>query len=228
MRNRCRIRGIVGILGATLTIIGTTSSPACADLLTNGSFEQGAFGNPPNGFTSLAPGSTSITGWTVFNDQIAWGTTPNFTPITALDGSKFIDLQDPGNSPAPFGGVTQSIATSVGQPYRLSFYIGALENNSFDPNLGGPVTIRASAGATSADFTFEPLANSGMQWMPFDLGFTATSGITAISLLSIAGENFHGIDNVSVTAVPEPRTIVLWSVIVGTSLMAVTWRKLLA
>ena len=67
-----------------------------------------------------------------------------------------------------------------------------------------------------------------MQWMSFALGFTATSGTTAISLLSIGGENFHGIDNASVTAVPEPRTIILWSVIVGTCLMAVTCRKLFA
>ena len=101
MNSLSRSRRTVLFLGATLAIMGTTASPVRADLLINGSFEQGAFGNPPNGFTSLAPGSTAVTGWTVFNDQIAWGTTPNFTPLTAEDGSKFLDLQDPGNTPAP-------------------------------------------------------------------------------------------------------------------------------
>lgn len=213
MNTLCRfhaIRTVVGILGATLTIIGTTTSlTRAANLLTNGSFEQGAFGSPPNGFTSLTPGSTAITGWTVFNDQIAWGTTPNFTPITAQDGLKFLDLQDPGATPAPYGGVTQTISTTMGQLYRLTFYIGLLENNSFDPNLGGPITIRAAAGATSGDFVFAAPANSGMHWMPFDLDFTATSASTAISLLGIGGENFLGVDNASVTAVPEPSTLIL-------------------
>jgi hypothetical protein len=180
--------------------------------LTNGSFEEGAFGNPPNGFTSLSPGSTAITGWTVFNDQIAWGTTPNFTPIAAQDGVKFLDLQDPGATPAPYGGVTQVISTANGQLYRLTFQIGALEDISFDPDLGGPVTIRATAGATSMDFVFAPPTNSGMQWMSFDLDFTATSGSTAISLLGISGENFLGVDNASVTAVPEPGTASLLAV----------------
>jgi hypothetical protein len=212
MHTVSRIHGIAGILAATLTIIGTTNSLARAEnLLTNGSFEQGAFGSPPNGFTSLTPGSTAITGWTVFNDQIAWGTTPNFTPITAQDGVKFLDLQDPGATPAPYGGVTQVISTANGQLYRLTFQTGALEDTSFDPDLGGPVTIRATAGATSMDFVLAPPTNSGMQWMSFDLDFTATSGSTAISLLGISGENFLGIDNASVTAVPEPGTVSLFA-----------------
>src|SRR5687768_13602425 len=152
-----------GALMAILAILFAcvSNKSARANLLTNGSFEQGAFGNPPNGFTSLSPGSTAITGWTVFNDQIAWGTTPNFTPITAADGTKFLDLQDPGASPAPYGGVTQTISTTSGQLYRFTFQVGALEQPSFDPDLGGPVTIRATAGSTSMDFTFAPPANSG-------------------------------------------------------------------
>jgi hypothetical protein len=209
MNSLYRSRAIVLFLGATLAIIGMTSPPVRADLLINGSFEQGAFGNPPNGFTSLAPGSAAVTGWTVYNDQIAWGTTPNFTPLTAEDGSKFLDLQDPGNTPAPYGGVTQAISTTIGQSYLLTFYIGVLEDNSFDPDLGGPVTIRASAGATSMDFTFAPPPSSETQWMPFDLDFVATSGSTSISLLGISGENFLGVDNASVIAVPEPRTSLL-------------------
>lgn len=182
---------------------------AKANLVANGSFESGAFGNPPNSYTSLAPGSTDITGWTVFSDQIAWIDNGNSFTLSAQDGAKFLDLQDPGASGAPYGGVTQTIPTTIGQPYRLTFYIGALESNTPDPDLGGPVTIQASAGATSMSFTFTPPANSGMQWMPFDLDFTATSSSTAISLLSIAGENFHGLDNVSVNAVPESGGFVL-------------------
>jgi hypothetical protein len=210
MKTRYCIHGIFGILGAALMIVGTTTSPARAqNLLTNGSFENGAFGNPPQGYNSLPSGSTSITGWTVYNDQIAWITTPNFTPLTAQDGTKFLDMQDPGFAGAPYGWVTQTIATTVGQPYQLTFYIGVLEDNSFDPNLGGPVTIRASAGATSMDFTYAPPPLPTTQWMSFSLNFTGASASTAISLLGIGGENFLGVDNASVIAVPEASSAVL-------------------
>jgi choice-of-anchor C domain-containing protein len=199
--------------------------PAHANLVTNGSFEAGAFGSPPNGYNSLTIGSTVITGWTVFSDQIAWIDNVNPFSLSAQDGSKFLDLQDPANTGSPFGGVTQTISTTTGQAYRLTFYIGALESNTPDPNLGGPVTIQASAGATSMNFTFTPPANSGMQWMPFDLAFTATSSSTAISLLSIAGENFHGLDNVSVVAVPEAQAWLLMAVVAAGACVVQCFRR---
>jgi hypothetical protein len=59
------------------------------------------------------------------------------------------------------------------------------------------------------DFVFTAPANTGMHWMPFDLDFTATSNSTAISLLGISGENFFGVDNASVSAVPEPSSFIL-------------------
>jgi hypothetical protein len=195
-------------LTASFLLVGTMTAQA-QNLLTNGSFEQGAFGSPANGFTSLGVGSTGITGWSVFNDQIAWGTTPNFTPITAADGIRFLDMQDPGASGAPYAGVSQSIATTIGQMYQFSLQLGTLEQTTFDPDLRGPITVTATAGATSVPFTFAPPANSGMQWGTFSFNFTATSTSTPISILGTSGKNFIGVDNASVIAIPEPSSVAL-------------------
>ena len=45
---------------------------AHANLLVNGSFEDGVFVNQGNQTMSLAPGSSVISGWTVLTDATAW------------------------------------------------------------------------------------------------------------------------------------------------------------
>ena len=67
-------------------------SAAHANLLVNGSFEQGAFVNQGNQTMSLAPGSTVITGWTVVTDATAWINAGNPFGLAASDGSRFLDL----------------------------------------------------------------------------------------------------------------------------------------
>jgi len=54
----------------TAALAGETS--AQANLLTNGSFESGAFVNQGNDTMSLVAGSTVITAWTVVTDTTAW------------------------------------------------------------------------------------------------------------------------------------------------------------
>ena len=63
-------RTALQVLFLTAALGVATSSQA--NLLTNGSFESGAFVNQGNDTMSLAPGSTVITGWTVVTDTTAW------------------------------------------------------------------------------------------------------------------------------------------------------------
>ena len=63
------------------------ASAAQANLLTNGSFEAGAFVNQGNDTMSLPPGSTVITGWTVVTDTTAWIGPTNPFGLTASEGS---------------------------------------------------------------------------------------------------------------------------------------------
>jgi hypothetical protein len=190
------------ILGASCLTFLVVS--AHANLLTNGSFELGTFVNDGNLTDSFSAGATTITGWSAVGRQVSWIDVGNPWGLSAQDGNRFLDLTgyNPG---APFGGVTQNVATTVGEQYAVSFYLG-----SYTARWGGPPTsIVASAGGTSQTFT-DSTATSTSTWTPFSLLFTATSATTAITLTGAAGVNYIGLDNVSVDpagtagTVPEP------------------------
>ena len=131
----------------------------CASLLTtsaeaspilNGSFELGGtfVANGGQGTMILLAGSTTMTDWTVVGDGLAWIESPNPWSLSAQDGNRFLDLTIL-TAGAPFGGVTQTIATDVGSDYLLSFYLGSL-TSIWD---GPPVSILATAGSASQTCT---------------------------------------------------------------------------
>jgi hypothetical protein len=204
-----------------LAILLLSTPTAWADQILNGSFESGAFvedvGLP--GATVLFPGSTVITGWTVFNSDLAWIDNSYSPTVFASDGVKLLDLT--GSDTLPYGGVAQLIATTSGQSYILGFDLGG--------NLiyGSSAELLASAGSTSSSFTFTP-ADNVQEWKHFELQFTATSSSTLVSLLGTGnGGNYIGLDNVSVNSVsatPEPTSIVLAALgVLGLGFFA--WRK---
>jgi hypothetical protein len=98
--------------------------PAQANLISNGSFELGTFVDDGNGTDSFNAGPTTITGWTAVGRQVSWIRSPNPWGLSAQDGTHFLDLTGYATG-APFGGVTQTIATIAGQQYDLSFYLGS-------------------------------------------------------------------------------------------------------
>jgi hypothetical protein len=195
--------------------------PAQAGLITNGSFELGTFIDDGNGTDSFSAGPTTITGWAAVGRQVSWIRSPNPWRLSAQDGSHFLDLTG-YQTGAPFGGVTQSIATTVGQQYDLSFYLG-----SYTQVWGGPpVSILAAAGSTDHVFTVSTTSTAST-WAPFSMLFTASSPNTTITLTGSAGVEYIGLDNVSVDpagAVPEPATLSLLGLgILGLGLVRRRW-----
>jgi hypothetical protein len=169
-----------------------------ANLLTNGSFEDPASAGAP----SLAAGSTYLTGWTVVNAEIAQ-ICPGCFSVTASDGAYSLDLAGYHDN-TPFGGVAQTIATTPGDVYSISFDVNSL------------------AGTTSIAVTAGDLSDIGSSSAPFDTWttysgfFTALDDNTPIELIgSSSGNNTYvGLDNVVVNfdhagAAPEPSTILL-------------------
>ena len=187
---------------------------ASASLITNGSFEVGSFIPNAHNAMSLPVESTQIIGWTVMNGGIAWINTPNHWGIIGSDGNFFLDLTGYHDS-APYGEVSQTITSTVGQQYTLSFDLGTDQSN---PLHSGPISVLANAGNTSQPFTFNP-TGSGSQWQTFSLDFVATSDSTSVSIIGTGGKYYNGyigLDNVSVTPVPVLTTILLFgSGIVG-------------
>ena len=153
------------------TCILLLAASAEANLITNGSFEN-ENGFVPDAFSTmiLNLGSTTMTGWTVSADQLAWIHVGTVWGLSAQDGNYFLDLTAYPAGP-PFGAVTQSIATVPGQQYLLSFELG-----SYTQRWGGPpVSITASAGATSQTFTVSTTSTAST-WTPFAMLFTARLG----------------------------------------------------
>jgi len=180
--------------------------PAQANLLTNGSFELGAFVNQGNDTMSLAAGSTVIIGWTVVTDTTAWIGPTNPFGLSASDGSFFLDLTN-YQAGSPFAGMSQVIATTPGATYELSFDLGS---STF---WGRPDAVTASAAGTSATFT-SPLTGTNNDWQHVSMQFTASSSSTTVLLQGVAGINYIGLDNASVDlvsgpTVPEPGALAL-------------------
>ena len=198
----------IRLLMATSAIYLGCVTHANANLLTNGSFEFGTLVNDGNATQTFSAGPTAITGWSAVGRQVSWIEAGNPFLLSAQDGSRFLDLTA-YNTGAPFGGVTQSIATTIGNQYSLSFFLG-----SFTTRWGGPpISILASAGSTSQTFTNSAVTTSST-WTPFAMTFTATANTTAITLTGSAGVEYIGLDNVDVepagaVGAPEPATYIL-------------------
>lgn len=201
----------------------TVSAPASANLLTNGSFEDATnFVDQGNDTMTLDVGSTTMSGWMVAGSEpLAWiGPTNPYSGAAsyAPDGNYFLDLTGYTTSIGPFSGVTQTIGTSVGSTYQLSFELGD------DQVYNGEYlfdAITASAGATSQTFDSSSAVvytdGTPDDWTTETLDFTATADTTTISLIGGQGWAYIGLDNVSVTLTgspspaPEPASLALLS-----------------
>ena len=194
--------------------------PLHANLLQNGSFEIGNFVPPSHDSMLLWPSATDITGWTVINGGLAWDGALNPYGLSASDGSFFLDLTGDHDN-VPYGGVEQTIATTVGVQYQISLDLGT--DPTYDSSV--PVSIIVNAGSATTTFTSTPTVPN--KWDFFSFDFTATSSITTISLIGDLSqpEEYIGLDNVTVeiVSVPEPSTLALFS---GSGLLAlVGWRR---
>ena len=162
---------------------------------------------------SLPSGSSVIPGWTITTAELVWINNANVYGITTPFGNSFLDLTGYHNS-SPYGGVSQTINTTIGQNYTLSLSLGVNNTNSL---YSGPISVTASAGSINQIFGYDS-SGSGNFWGDFNFNFTASSSSTPISIvgLSTAGGTYIGLDNVSVTAVP-------WEIdalpVVGTTLI---------
>jgi hypothetical protein len=204
-------RMIRGLLVSVASVVLVAAHLEAAPIVLNGSFESGTFVNDGNQTDTFNAGPTTITGWAAVGRQVSWIDAGNPWLLSAEDGSRFLDLTA-YNTGAPFGGVTQTIATDPGQAYELTYFLG-----TYTARWGGPpVSILASAGAATGICT-DSAQTSSSTWIPCSLLFTASSATTVLTLTGRAGVEYIGLDNVSVNPVsavpevPEPSIEILLS-----------------
>lgn len=174
---------------AALAISGLTHANA-ANLVTNGSFEQGL------------GGIGSFTGWqTVLGDASTFVDSSGQTgthPGQASDGlwSAYF------GSTAASGGssISQILATSVGQTYLLTFDLandngGQPAHDALLASVGGIPVF--SANLPTQDYAHERVF------------FIASGTQTALSFSGYNDTGYLQLDNVAVAAVPEPASLAL-------------------
>jgi hypothetical protein len=200
------------IVGAALLSTGATA----AALVTNGDFANiGGVWTNNTGLGSndwQTVGAVPIPGWTNvpgFANEF-WVGASNGYGLSASPGNGsafFVDLTGQANN-LPFGGIEQSIATTAGTRYTLSFALGA--STLYNGTHGGS-SLTASATGTSllASQAFSLVPTGTNSWATEALSFTANSTSTTIEFLgdsSQVNSRYIGLDNVSVSSVPEPST----------------------
>ena len=197
---------------AAALLYAGTSAGAQAVTLVNGSFEDTTNFNDNTGqdTDSLPGGSTSMTGWTVGSGHnVSWdGPTnpfgPGGTAYPASNGSYFLDLTDYHDG-APYGSVSQTIATVTGQHYLVTFDLGS------SSLYGLPSGIQVSAASTTHNYLSTLLGP--INWESESFAFVATGASTTLSFLGSAGNAAIGLDNVAITevaATPIPGSILLF------------------
>jgi hypothetical protein len=191
--------------------IATLASQSYAQLI-NGGFENPVIQN--GGFTTYGTGSTAITGWTVVGPQVLIVSTNYAEPFNGVTrfnsaaGNQSLDLTGQSNTGIN-SGVTQSIATTAGSEYTVSFSVGVMNSNA---SYSSPSLVDLSIdGGSRISFTNSATSPSGLvNWQRFSHTFMALSPTTSITFLNGTGlstNNFVGLDDVSV--VPEPATLSL-------------------
>ena len=185
---------------AGAVIVAAIAPTADASVIINGSFEDGPAIGPAN-FLEISPGATDIVGWVVTRAEIDYLNSDFWqTP----DGDRSLDLDGtPG-----FGGIAQSFATQIGIDYLVEFDMAS--------NPDGAPTIkemRVEAASQSQDFTYDSTGRSrlDMGWVRREWTFTAVDTTTTLefySLDTVNGRFGPALDNVSVTVIPEPSSLI--------------------
>jgi Protein of unknown function (DUF642) len=194
----------------------------------NGSFEDTTnFVANSDDTMPLVVGSTSMTGWTVVGSSpIAWIGPDNPFGLTASNGKYFLDLTGYSDSPPDFGGVSQTIPTTPGATYALSFDLGS--STTYNPSGTAGITSTATATVGNTSQTFNFTTSLGNEWTTETMFFTATSNLssTLITIQGSTGRQYIGLDNVSVSETgaiaPEPASCVVW-LLLGLGGVSVCW-----
>ena len=214
------------LIAAAFAVVAVAATPARANLITNGSFEQ----TTVTGKDYFAGHVSGWSGGNLLTFIDAPGTADNHGylsvygpfPTTSPDGGKFVEADgDPLYSSA----ITQSISGLVkGQSYTLSFYQAAGQQDGFT----GATTERwqVSFGDQTQLSSMFSLPQGGVgPWQQQTMTFVASAATEVLSFLASGTPDgappISFLDGVTLNAtpakVPEPATLAL----VGTGLLGV-------
>ena len=203
--------------GVVLTALVLLAPGHASAVILNGSFESPDILNPPAIVT--VPVGGSIGAWTVVGipggsvHHVSNAYTEGGTLFfTAQDGDQFVDLTGPANQ-GP-NGVQQTVATTPGATYTLTFWVGNQDDT--EPGYILPSMISLSIdGVPAGVFGHGDDTLNDITWRQFSHIFVAASTSTTITFINQTppADNLAGLDNVAlvqgVLGVPEPASLLL-------------------
>ncbi|MCH7341894.1 DUF642 domain-containing protein [Pelomonas sp. CA6] len=177
------------LLPALLATAPLFAQAAPTNLLVNGSFEANVVGAG----SWITPGS--ISGWSVGSQGVELR---NGISGQAQDGFNFAELDTSGNS-----SIWQSFSTVAGVVYDLSFYYSSRPEQTSVGSNGIQWSLGGLSGVVGKDL------NTG--WQLFQTQFTGTGSAMTLNFKAVGTSDSLGtsLDNVRVSAVPEPQSLAL-------------------
>nr|WP_315473357.1 choice-of-anchor C family protein [uncultured Rhodoferax sp.] len=169
---------------------------AAPNLITNGSFESNG-ADFSGGFTTFAQGSTALTGWT-----ITGGSVDLINEYWRPSQGRFsLDLSGETD-----GTIAQTFITVVGQKYVVSF---DMAGNPVDNDTIKYLQVGLSQQPIySFNTTGQTRANMG--WTTKSFVFQAVSTQSTLHFAGLQDSPYGvALDNISVSAVPEPETFAM-------------------
>ena len=189
---------------AVAAIIATflTVKIAGAQIIQNGDFEMPVVSN----YAEYDAPSTAITGWTVTSGNVDLSTSSNYP---AYSGNQSVDLA--GDT---LGTIEQQFSTTPGQQYQLIFYYS--NNANYIGNVTANVSVTGNSTLLDQSISHSDATLTNMDYQLFSENFTADS-VNATLAFAATSESLNGppgaggvvVDDVSVTAVPEPGSLSL-------------------
>ncbi len=178
------------ILAAVALVTVAASAFASGNLLIDGGFEAPS---TTGDYTTISA-SGGLGAWTVNSGSVDlihsyWAPS---------EGLQSLDLNG-----AEAGSISQSFATGIGQTYNVTF---SMAGNPDQPSAKS-IDVGANGVHTfSFDSTGQTKANMG--WVTKSFTFVANDSSSTLSFAGSPSNSYYGaaLDNISVTAVPEPET----------------------
>jgi hypothetical protein len=193
------------ILVLATMLAGAVVQASASSIVLDGGFESGT----PNSYTGpMGDGWVVTTGTGAICNDISDAGCGSAGVAHTGDQMAFLDWSTTLDT------TTQTLTTVVGQDYTISYWVAGSKANFLDVTFGGSTLFDATAPTNGVD--------SSGDYVQYVFDATATSTST---VLAFSGERTIGgeilLDDVSVTATPEPSTLLLTSL----CLVAVVLRR---
>lgn len=189
---------------------------AQANLIADGGFEV-PIANP-NTFIQVTGGNMAGAWNVVGNDVLIIKDTYSEAPpivFNSQEAVQALDITGAGNT-GPTNGVWQDVATTVGQEYSLSFWVGRAQGQQGDGRYQSPATVDLLIdSALIQGYTNSDAVTVGtVGWKKFTYTFFAQNATTRVEFMNgvptepnPGWNNYAGLDDVQMEAVPEPFTM---------------------